>query len=176
MLFTINSFHIIIIIICIFAVLDILYICTKQSIFNFKIKKQLLQEAIKTNTPIQISKTSKEGANFKVMIHQTTYLIKVIRVKRNCDLQINNFDTFIMYSKAHKDTSKYKILPNLTRFMKSKAQNRIIILANKAKHIKKVINECEMIMVDPTTDIYGIHILNYNQCGDLFTRNDKDVK
>ena len=55
--------------------------------------------------------------------------------------------------------------------MNSKQDNRIVILSNSAKTIKKVINECEMIMVKPNTDIYKINIINFNQIGDFVNNN-----
>ena len=64
--------------------------------------------------------------------------------------------------KASGDSMKTKLINNLTRFMNSKQDNRIIILSNSAKTIKKVINECEMIMVKPNTDVYKINIIKFS--------------
>ena len=48
----------------------------------------------------------------------------------------------------------------MSSFMKSKLSNKIIIVPFKAKTIKKVINECEMVMVNPSIDVYGCKIYN----------------
>ena len=60
------------------------------------------------------------------------------------------------------------MLSNMSTFMKANQQNKIILLANKAKTIKKVINECEMIMVNPDVDVHGTKVYNLNQYENLF--------
>ena len=41
--------------------------------------------------------------------------------------------------------------------------NKIVVLASKAHTIKKVINECEMIMVDENVDVYNSLVINYDK-------------
>ena len=66
---------------------------------------------------------------------------------------------------------KTKLVNNLSRFMNSSLDNRIVILSKKAKTIKKVINECEMIMVKPETDVYKINIINFDKIGEFINNN-----
>ena len=95
------------------------------------------------------------------------YRVKVLQSPKNSDIQINNIDTFIAYVKSG-DNLKAKNISGMTSFMKSKLNNKIIIVPFKAKTIKKVINECEMIMVNPSVDVYGCKIYNKDQIKELF--------
>ena len=106
-------------------------------------------------------------ATFKIKIEEKVYLAKVIYTPKNCDLQINNVDTFVVYKKASDGNYKHKVLSNMSTFMKANQQNKIILLANKAKTIKKVINECEMIMVNNETNVHGVKVYNLNQLDQL---------
>ena len=81
---------------------------------------------------------------------------------------INNIDTFIAYIKAGSDNMKAKSITGISTFMKNKLENKIIIIPFKAKTIKKVINECEMVMVNPSVDVYNSKIYNANQIDELF--------
>lgn len=130
------------------------------------IKKILSKYSIKNNKKVVVVNEKNNGATFKIKVDDTTYLAKMVIVKKGCDLQINNIDTWVMYIKSG-DTYKCKSITNMTSFMTSKESNKIVILANTAKTIKKVINECEMIMVNPSTDVHGVKIYNLNQLEEL---------
>ena len=150
--------------------LYLIYIILKPIIIKKRIISGILKDASKYEVRCTILKNHVDNADFSIKTDDKVFLVKVINVKKNCDLQINNIDTFMMYTKTLSKTFKVKKIPNLTKFMKSKKGNRIIILSTKAKTIKKVINECEMVMVDENTDVYGVHILNYNNYSYLFKK------
>lgn len=153
-------------------VLCILYIVFISVIYptikNNKVKKLLINSAIKENKKIVIIKEKSKGSTFKIKIEDKIYSAKVIYTRKNCDLQINNFETWVMYIKSADGTYKTKTVSNMSEFMNSKDNNKIVLLANKAKTIKKVINECEMIMVNPTIDVFGVNVYNYNDYSTLF--------
>ncbi len=168
---TIQPFYIITFTLIFICLLDIVF---KLLIYPFfkkqKIKKAIYTTALKYNCQCRIFKEKSHGADFIIKVDNIEYLVKILYTKKNCDLQINNKETFMMYLKNNKNTMKTKPLHSLSSFMNSRKENRILLLANKAKTIKKTINECEMIMVDENVDVYGVHILNYNQY-DYFFKN-----
>ena len=140
-----NVFYLILIGTC---VLYILYVMVLNPLFHkIKIKKKLNDLAINNNKKIIVVNDKSNGSTFKIKVENKIYTAKLILTKKNCDLQINNIDTWVMYIKSN-DTYKCKTIPNMTEFMNYKVDNKIVILANQAKTIKKVINECEMIMVN----------------------------
>ena len=159
-----NVFYLILIGTC---VLYILYVMLLNPLFQkIKIKKKLNSLAIKHNKKIIVVKDKNNGSTFKIKVEDKTYTAKLILTKKNCDLQINNIDTWVMYIKSG-DTFKCKSIPNMTVFMNYKADNKIVILANQVKTIKKVINECEMIMVNNETNVHGVNVYNLNQLDQL---------
>lgn len=171
---TIKSFYVFSIAVILISILYIIYITIIYPTLRKNIiKKRLFQSALSFNKQVIVSKSKVDGATFKIKIDNKNYLAKVIYVPNNCDLQINNIDTFVVYKKATQDTYKHKILHGMTLFMNSKHPNKIILLAKKAKTIKKVINECEMIMVNSKTDVYGTNIYNFNDYSTLFI-NEND--
>ena len=167
----IKPFYLIIIILIIGCFLDIFYVAFLKPVINInKVKNEITYHLVKNKLPYTLEKTKEDGANFKLLISGKEYLIKVVIVPKNCDLQINNIDTWVCYIKASSDSMKTKLVNNLTTFMKSKKENRIIMLSNSAKTIKKVINECEMIMVKPETDVYKTHIINFNNISEFISK------
>ena len=166
-----ESFYIIVIVLIVLCFLDIIYLSVIKPIFNNnKVKNKLTKLINKHNISYKLEKAKEDGANFKLLLNGKKYLIKVVIVPKNCDLQINNIDTWVCYIKASSDSMKTKLVNNLTNFMKSKKENKIVILSNKAKTIKKVINECEMIMVKPETDVYKINIINFDKIEEFILR------
>lgn len=159
-------FSLSIVVICILYIVFITVIY--PTILNNAVKRNLTKLALANNKKMIIVKTKSFDATFKIKIEEKVYLAKVIYTPKNCDLQINNVDTFVVYKKASDGNYKHKVLSNMSTFMKANQQNKIILLANKAKTIKKVINECEMIMVNPDVDVHGTKIYNLNQYENLF--------
>ncbi len=172
-LLTIKPFYIIVLLLILVCFLDIIFQMLIYPLFKqTTIKKAILEAARKYNCDCTLIKEKTCGTNFILKVEQKKYFIKILYTKKNCDLQINNKDTFMMYIKATSDSMKTKKINNLTSFMNYPKENKVIVLASKAKTIKKVINECEMIMVNEETDVYGVHILNTNQY-DYFFKNIK---
>ena len=167
-LYVSNSFYIIVILLVVCCFLDILYISLlKPLIYKTKAIKLLKKEGLKNKQVVHILKGKKEKCTFLAKINEEVYHVKVLQSPKNSDIQINNIDTFIAYVKSG-DNLKAKNISGMTSFMKSKLNNKIIIVPFKAKTIKKVINECEMIMVNPSVDVYGCNIYNKDQIKELF--------
>ena len=168
-IYAIKPFYIIVLAVIIVCLLNILYTLVIKPLYYKKKALTLISKASKeSNTPYQIDKTRKDGSTFTLIINNKTYNVKVLQTPKKCDLQINNIETFVVYTKTLSDTMKSKVLSDMKTFMNSKMENRIIIIPSKAKTIKKVINECEMIMVNHTVDVYKTKIYNEKEIINLF--------
>lgn len=167
--YALESFYIIVIAVIVICALDILYIALiKPTIYKNKAIRLIKKAALNNKKIVHIIKNKNEGCSFSIKVDETTYNAKVLMSPKNCDLQINNIDTFIAYIKAGSDNMKAKSITGISTFMKNKLENKIIIIPFKAKTIKKVINECEMVMVNPSVDVYNSKIYNANQINELF--------
>lgn len=167
--YALESFYIIVIAVIVICALDILYIALiKPTIYKNKAIRLIKKAALNSKKIVHIIKNKNEGCSFSIKVGEKTYNAKVLMSPKNCDLQINNIDTFIAYIKAGSDNMKAKSITGISTFMKNKLENKIIIIPFKAKTIKKVINECEMVMVNPSVDVYNSKIYNANQIDELF--------
>lgn len=167
--YALESFYIIVIAVIVICALDILYIALiKPTIYKNKAIRLIKKAALNNKKIVHIIKNKNEGCSFSIKVDEKTYNVKVLMSPKNCDLQINNIDTFIAYIKAGSDNMKAKSITGISTFMKNKLENKIIIIPFKAKTIKKVINECEMVMVNPSVDVYNSKIYNAKQIDELF--------
>ena len=167
--YALESFYIIVIAVIVICALDILYIALiKPTIYKNKAIRLIKKAALNNKKIVHIIKNKNEGCSFSIKVDEKTNNVKVLMSPKNCDLQINNIDTFIAYIKAGSDNMKAKSITGISTFMKNKLENKIIIIPFKAKTIKKVINECEMVLVNPSVDVYNSKIYNANQIDELF--------
>ena len=167
--YALESFYIIVIAVIVICALDILYIALiKPTIYKNKAIRLIKKAALNNKKIVHIIKNKNEGCSFSIKVDEKTYNAKVLMSPKKCDLQINNIDTFIAYIKAGSDNMKAKSITGISTFMKNKLENKIIIIPFKDKTIKKVINECEMVMVNPSVDVYNSKIYNANQIDELF--------
>ncbi len=96
--------------------------------------------------------------DLKIKVNNQVFYFKILLCPSNCDLQINNIETWGIYKNG-----KFIYINDIKKFINSKGINKIVVLASKAHTIKKVINECEMIMVDETVDVYNSLVINYDK-------------
>lgn len=165
----INHFYIIVTIVVLGCLINILYtLLIKPLLYKNKTIKLLNKASGETNINYSLIKNKQDGCTFSLKIKEKIYNVKVLQTPKNCDLQINNIETFVVYKKANADAMKSKVLNDMHSFMNSKLENKIIIIPKKAKTIKKVINECEMIMVNHSVDVYKTHLYNSNEVIHLF--------
>lgn len=165
-IFTLTSFHYILLIIFFIGLIYFLYLLIEPIIQKKKVIKMLLNIAKQRDLILIKNKLFKQA--FILKYNNFEYNIKIITVSKNCDLQINNIDKWVVYKKSFGSNLSTTVVKDMEDFMNSNLNNRIVILANKAKTIKKVINECEMIMVNPTIEVYGVRILNFDQINCFF--------
>lgn len=168
-IYALDHFYIIVLAVVVICTLDILYIALiKPTIYKNKAIRLIKKAALNNKKIVHIIKNKNEGCSFSIKVDEKTYNAKVLMSPKNCDLQINNIDTFIAYIKAGSDNMKAKSITGMSAFMKNKLENKIIIIPFKAKTIKKVINECEMVMVNPSVDVYNSKIYNATEIDELF--------
>lgn len=168
-IYALEPFYIIVLAVIVICTLDILYIALiKPTIYKNKAIRLIKKAALNNKKIVHIIKNKNEGCSFSIKVDEKTYNAKVLMSPKKCDLQINNIDTFIAYIKAGSDNMKVKSITGISTFMKNKLENKIIIIPFKAKTIKKVINECEMVMVNPSVDVYNSKIYNANEIDELF--------
>ena len=102
-----NPFYIIIILVILFTFFHLLY---KFVLYPFFIKKRIksniIKEAVANNTTAIIINQHIDNCDFQIKINDKIFLIKIIYNKKNCDLQINNFETFFMYQKTFSNALK----------------------------------------------------------------------
>lgn len=96
--------------------------------------------------------------DLKIKINNQIFYFKILLCPNNCDLQINNIETWGIYKNG-----KFTYINDIKKFINSKVSNKIVVLASKAHTIKKVINECEMIMVNENVDVYNSLVINYDK-------------
>ena len=169
MFYAIDSFYIFSFVIIGLCLVYILLISVVFPIIRKnKVKKAILNYASSVNKQVLIINNNTNGNTFKIKVEDKVYNAKVVKVSKNCDLQINNFETWVVFRKCLDGNYKTKTIPNMTLFMNSKMENKIVLLSAKAKTIKKYINESEMVMVDSSTNVYGVNILNFSEYNSLF--------
>lgn len=96
--------------------------------------------------------------DLKIRVDDQVFYFKILLCPNNCDLQINNIETWGIYKQG-----KFTYINEIKKFINSQESNKIVVLASEAHTIKKVINECEMIMVDENVDVYNSLVINYDK-------------
>lgn len=142
-------------------IIIILYLIIKYSYRILHLQKVL-------NYLKSIGNIKKEKNYYTFKYNNKTYFIKFLFVKRNSEIQINSKTTWQCFYNKMK-SSKY--LDNLKPFLDLKNDNKVIILLGKIKNIKLVINESEMIIVTPKTNVYNLNVIKKSEIRNFFENN-----
>ena len=142
-------------------IIIILYLIIKYSYSILHLQKTL-------NYLKSIGNIKKEKNYYTFKYNNKTYFIKFLFVKRNSEIQINSKTTWQCFYNKMK-SSKY--LDNLKPFLDLKNDNKVIILLGKIKNIKLVINESEMIIVTPKTNVYNLKVIKKSEIRNFFENN-----
>lgn len=145
---------IILIILILFTLLKVLIFPSMQ---KSSCKKKIIH-CLQSLNNISFLSDKEIDEDLKIKVNNQTFYFKILLCPSNCDLQINNIETWGIYKNG-----KFTYINDIKKFINSKKDNKIVVLASKAHTIKKVINECEMIMVDETTDVYNSLVINYDK-------------
>ena len=135
--------------IIVFLIIIFLYLIIKYGYRILYLKKPL-------NYLKKLGNIKKEKDYYIFKYNDQKYFIKFLFVKRNCEIQINNPTTWQCFYNKMK-SSKY--IKNLKSFLNLKNDNKVIVLFGKVKNIKLVINESEMIIVTPNTNVHGLRVI-----------------
>lgn len=127
------------------------------NIMKSSCKKKIIQ-CLQNIDNISFLSGKEIAEDLKIKVNNQVFYFKILLCPSNCDLQINNIETWGIYKNG-----KFTYINDIKKFINSKKDNKIVVLASKAHTIKKVINECEMIMVDETTDVYNSLVINYDK-------------
>ncbi len=146
--------------IIVFLIIIFLYLIIKYSYRILYLQKPL-------NYFKKIGNIKKEKDYYIFKYNGQKYFIKFLFVKRNCEIQINNQTTWQCFYNKMK-SSKY--IKNLKSFLNLKKDKKVIILLGKVKNIKLVINESEMIIVTPKTNVYNLNVIKKSEIRNFFEK------
>lgn len=167
----------IIILLILIAIIFLVIIISPQKLkssYEDKLKTFLLNNKIN----FTLTKAEHHSYNYNLKINNIVYLIKLVTVPVDADIQINNKITWEIKFGAGKSLGKAQpnstyMGNNINIFMNLKvsdnAQKVVVILPHPRK-IVMYINECEIIFVKPSTNVYGARVIS---CEDfsLFKQN-----
>ena len=156
-----NSFYIVTLIIIALCFIYILIFYTIIPLTkNSKVKKQLVSYL--NGTSYTISKDKKVDADFILEVNKVKYLVKVIDVKKNCDVNISVNKTLVMYYKTITNTLKAKEIVEVESFIKNENKNKILLLNAKVNKISYSKNEVEVIELQANDAVNNTKIINYD--------------
>lgn len=156
-----NSFYIVTLIIIALCFIYILIFYTIIPLTkNSKVKKQLVSYL--NGTSYTISKDKKVDADFILEVNKVKYLVKVIDVKKNCDVNISVNKTLVMYYKSITNTLKAKEIVEVESFIKNENKNKIFLLNAKVNKISYSKNEVEVIELQANDTVNNTKIINYD--------------
>lgn len=156
-----NSFYIVTLIIIALCFIYILIFYTIIPLTkNSKVKKQLVSYL--NGTSYTISKDKKVDADFILEVNKVKYLVKVIDVKKNCDVNISVNKTLVMYYKTITNTLKATEIVEVESFIKNDNKNKILLLNSKVNKISYSKNEVEVIELQANDTVNNTKIINYD--------------
>ena len=148
----------IIIIIILYFLLQIIY---KKSLVNNYLKK--LKQHF--NHEVTISEVKEFKKVYELKTKNTNYFIQLVIVPLNSRIQINNYITWELKT-GGKDgigdaPNKVTRLTEIEKFMSSSFNGKkIVVFLPSVKKIVKYINECEIVLVNEKTDVYGAKVIS----------------
>ena len=105
--------------------------------------------------------------DYYIETEKDKFYIKLINNPSNQEICVNNAIKWqlrrSMYEKEMRFVDGVENLMRLDLKNEGKTNHKIYIIYPNARALLKVINECEMVFINPTTDIYGARILTYRQ-------------
>lgn len=156
-----NSFYIVTLIIIALCFIYILIFYTIIPLTkNSKVKKQLVSYL--NGTSYTISKDKKVDADFILEVNKVKYLVKVIDVKKNCDVNISVNKTLVLYYKSITNALKAKEIVEVESFIKNENKNKILLLNAKVNKISYSKNEVEVIELQANDTVNNTKIINYD--------------
>lgn len=116
----------------------------------------------------EIENVQNSSYNYIIKNEQITFLVKLINIPQYAEIQINNKTTWeIKYGAGNtlgKAQPYSKYLKDITTFVNLQPSNneiKVVIASPHPKKMVKWINECEIVFIDPYTDVYGLRLISY---------------
>lgn len=145
--------------------------------------KEEVEEVLKeANIEYEISDASNKSYTLELTIKEQKYTVLVLPIEKHAEVTINNYNTWEMHFGGGDQPGKaqpYKqMIAEIPSFMKIETENKkLVLLRPNAKKIVCWKNECEMIFIEPDTEIYGVNVLNLTALPYFINgSNKKDVK
>lgn len=142
-----------------------------MSIFNKKkAYKNLHQKLLSFTDKVEVVKGN-PAFDFKMEYNEKTFLIKLIYNPSSYEININAKHYWQRNEgvvSSRKKGEQMKGVYDLT-FFDLKANNyptntvKLYVIYPDCKRLMKVINECEMVMINPSVDIYGCRVEKYTK-------------
>jgi hypothetical protein len=117
---------------------------------------------------------------FRVETEQNVYLIKPIYMNPSNELIITNPDFWCVNSDPRNwnRSSSPELIPGVSAFRKStvdslKKLTRIGLVYPSCLHITRYLNESDVEVVTPFTDVAGVRIVCFDLLGDFFAKVEK---
>ncbi len=147
-----------------------IYKSIEPKIKKNKTIKNLTNYLDKLNTKYQLNIKEKALYDLDLKINNKEYIIKILVVPEYSEIQVNSKATWeVKYGAGNtpgKAQPHKRFLTEISTFQNKDFDDNIIklvLITPKPKKIVKYINECEIVFVKPSTDIYGSHIITIDQ-------------
>lgn len=169
-------FIIIGVVILIFITISIIKPIKHKNSFESSLK-EFLEKNYQENYEFQ--KSTNSLYNYDLKILDKKFALKIIPIPSYAEVQINNKVTWeIKYGAGAtpgRAQPNKKYLSGIAGFMNYQTNEvtRVVVLIPESKQTVMYINECEIIFVTPTTNVYGIRIMN---CNDFTLFKDINTK
>ena len=102
-----------------------------------------------------------------------SYLIKLINNTNNQEICVNNAIKWQLRNGIHDKGLRF--VEGVEELMRMDVKNdgkvihKLFVIYPNSRALLKVINECEMIFITPSTDIYGAKVITYKQLEEDFS-------
>lgn len=151
----------IIILIILYFIIQILY---KKGLVN-KYLKQLTAYFKERNLEIAINNVKNLKKVYEIKTENKNYFIQLVIVPLNSRIQINNNITWELKTGGKEGIgdapSKVTRLTEIEKFMLTSFDGKkIVVFLPNVKKIVKYINECEIVLVNELTDVYGAKVVS----------------
>ncbi len=129
-----------------------------------------LKEFLESNyhEHFKLQKSNNSLYNYELEIYDHKFVLKTISIPSYAEVQINNKVTWeIKYGAGAtpgRAQPNKKYLSGIAGFMNYQNNEalKVVVLIPESKQTVMYINECEIILVTPMTNVYGIRIMNCN--------------
>lgn len=120
----------------------------------------------RTNKEYKFKVLKNDIYDIDLVINENNFVIKIVIVPEYSEIQINSKETWEVKYGAGNTPGKVqphkRYLNEVSSFQKTNFPDnkiKLILISPKPKKIVKYINECEIVFVNPSTDVYGSRII-----------------